>query len=68
MCEQSRSKRRFRIYLYKYILMKKEERITIRLSAETKDKLKIIAEQDRRSISNYIILLIEKHIENEIKK
>lgn len=43
--------------------MKKEERLDIRTDTETKDKLKQLAKSENRTISNYIITLIQKEYE-----
>lgn len=43
------------------------DRLTIIISKDTKEKLAIIAKKDNRSISNYVAVLIEKHLQ-EIDK
>lgn len=43
---------------------KKDRAIGIRLPLETYDALKARADAERRSLSNYVLLLIERDIEN----
>ncbi|MBS5937736.1 hypothetical protein [Clostridium sp.] len=43
----------------------KNDRLTIIINKETKNKLAKIAEADGRSISNYVSRLIEKHVEEK---
>ncbi|NJL32573.1 MAG: ribbon-helix-helix protein, CopG family [Chloroflexaceae bacterium] len=40
--------------------MKKDERVGLRLSADLHEKVKALAEQERRSISNMLRVLIEE--------
>lgn len=44
--------------------MAKEKIINIRVDAELKKKAKKLAENDGRSLSNWILRLIQKQIEN----
>ena len=37
------------------------------IDKELKDILEILAKRDKRSLSNYICLLLEKHVEEELK-
>lgn len=39
-------------------------RVVTILDKELKDKLEILAKRDKRSLSNYICLLLEKHVED----
>jgi predicted HicB family RNase H-like nuclease len=41
----------------------RDARINVRLSADLHKKLVALAEADRRSLSNYIEILLEKHAE-----
>ncbi|HEX9650480.1 MAG TPA: TraY domain-containing protein [Cyclobacteriaceae bacterium] len=41
----------------------KDESITIRIDAETLNRLRELAEKDQRTLSNYIRLVLTKHIE-----
>lgn len=43
----------------------RDARINVRLSAELQRKLVALAEADRRSLSNYIEILLEKHAEQK---
>lgn len=45
--------------------MNKSERIDIRITEELKEKLTEAAEKENRSISNFIINLIKRELENE---
>jgi hypothetical protein len=47
---------------------KKKETITIRTTEKTKEEIKRIARDERRSISDYINLLLEKEIEKKREK
>jgi hypothetical protein len=40
---------------------------SIRLTPELKAALKRFAQEDRRSLSSYIVLLLEKHVEQREK-
>jgi predicted transcriptional regulator len=41
---------------------------SIRLTPELKAKLKRLAEQDRRSLSSYIVIVLENHVAAQEKK
>ncbi len=41
--------------------MKKEETVTIRISAELKKKLKELAEKDKRKLSDFIHIVLENY-------
>jgi predicted DNA-binding protein len=41
---------------------------SIRLTPELKAKLKRLAEHDRRSLSSYIVIILEKHVAAQEKK
>lgn len=43
--------------------MNKEERLNIRIDSKAKDQLKELAKAENRTISNYIITLIQKEYE-----
>lgn len=47
---------------------KKKETITIRTTEKTKKEIKRIARDERRSISDYINLLLEKEIKEKREK
>ena len=42
-------------------------RVVTIIDKELKDKLEMLAKRDKRSLSNYICLLLEKHVEEESK-
>lgn len=42
-------------------------RVVTIIDKELKDKLEVLAKRDKRSLSNYICLLLEKHVEEELK-
>ena len=46
---------------------KKETQINIRISKELKKKLEALAKKEYRSLSNYIQILLEKHIQKKGK-
>lgn len=48
--------------------MSKEKIINLRVESETKRKAKKLAEQDGRSLSNWITWLIEREIRNSKKQ
>ena len=48
-------------------IKKENDRLTIIINKELKNKLSEVAESDGRSISNYVAKLIDKHIQ-DIKK
>lgn len=54
----------FSLYLH---LMTKDKVLTIRIDKKTKDKLKTLSKNSKRSMSDYIQLLIEFAIENNKK-
>lgn len=41
----------------------KTERLQLRIDADTKEKIRIAAEKENRTISNYIEVLIKKELE-----
>jgi len=43
----------------------KKERVYIRVTETQKEKLQKMAKQDNRSLSNYILTVVESHIERE---
>lgn len=45
-------------------IKKEDTRFLIQLSKEDKEKLQKLAEQDNRSLTNYIRNLLEIHLEN----
>ncbi len=45
--------------------MKKIERVTIRITDYAKQELQELAEKEKRTLSNYINRVLEKHIEKE---
>lgn len=45
-------------------ISKDNDRLTIIISKDLKEKLSVIAKEDGRSISNYVARLLEKHIED----
>lgn len=45
----------------------KEEIITIKVDKEMKEKLQQMAEKDRRTLSSYIRMILDKVISEEIK-
>jgi predicted transcriptional regulator len=46
----------------------KEEILTVRINAETKQKLKELADADKRTMSSYLVILIEEAIEQKRKR
>lgn len=48
--------------------MTKNEVIHIRLSPEVKAELQAVADKDDRTISNYVLRLIQKDLEQQRKK
>jgi predicted DNA-binding protein len=41
---------------------------SVRLAPELKDALKRFAQEDRRSLSSYIVLVLEQHVGDRMKK
>jgi predicted DNA-binding protein len=54
-------------YIFMYICNMKEEILTTRINKETKEKLKALAAESKRTMSDYLILLIEEAIEQKKK-
>ena len=44
----------------------KKERVYIRVTETQKEKLKEMAQKDNRSLSNYVLTVVENHINKEI--
>lgn len=44
--------------------MKELKPLPVRVDKETYRKLKELADKDRRSLNNYVNIILEKHIEN----
>ncbi|MEH7454013.1 hypothetical protein [Gottfriedia acidiceleris] len=44
-----------------------KKRIVVTVTKEMETKLKLLAENDKRNLSNYIAVLLEKHIEENEK-
>ena len=40
-----------------------KKRLVVTVTKELESKLKILAEKDKRNLSNYIAMLLDKHIE-----
>lgn len=47
-------------------LMKKNSQITIRISDEFHDKLRRLAEEDRRPVASYVAIVLERHVEEKL--
>lgn len=47
--------------------MKKDVQISIRISAELRDKLKKLAEADRRALAGYITIVLEQHVAKKVR-
>lgn len=45
-----------------------KEKISITIDSDTLQKVKLLAENDDRSVSQYINLVLKKHIENKNEK
>ena len=50
-----------------YIYVMKEERLIIRIDAKEKAKLKKVAKENGRSMSNYLLYLIEMDLKQKVK-
>ncbi len=48
--------------------MKKDIQIGVRMSSEMREKLKKLAEADKRSLASYITLVLEAHLASIRKK
>jgi predicted DNA-binding protein len=48
--------------VYKEGRMMKEQLISARVSAEVKQRLETAAHEERRSLSNYVALVLEQHV------
>ena len=48
--------------------MKKDDSITVRLTRESKAKLKELAAADGRKLANYVTRVLESHIEQKERK
>ncbi|MCH8069404.1 MAG: hypothetical protein IID16_09095 [Candidatus Marinimicrobia bacterium] len=46
----------------------KDEFIALRISPSLKKSLEVLAEADRRSLSNYLCIVLEDHISHKGKK
>ena len=42
-------------------------RVVTIINKDLKGKLETLAKRDKRSLSNYVCLLLEKHVEEELK-
>jgi predicted HicB family RNase H-like nuclease len=40
-----------------------DKKILLRVPAEIEKELKVLADADRRSLNNYIVLVLEKHVQ-----
>lgn len=47
--------------------MKKDVQIGVRMTAELRDKLKALAEGDKRTLASYITILLEQHVAKKAK-
>jgi predicted DNA-binding protein len=43
--------------------MKKDVQIGVRMTAELRDRLKRLAEADKRSLASYITVVLEEHVQ-----
>lgn len=50
------------------IIGKKTKRTTLTLNAKTMDKIKDYAEDEGRSVSNYVSNVLDKHVEDRESK
>ena len=48
-------------------MTKKDRILTIKITEEMQEKLRVKAEKDRRSVSSYVRMIIDKVISGELK-
>lgn len=47
--------------------MKKDVQIGVRMSSEMRDKLKKLADTDKRALADYIRIVLEQHVARKVK-